>query len=673
MPTLYVPQSQRGETEIMDNEYHDGEKWDFRKIADTINEEKEFKCVEDGQNRTLYHYIDGVWKPNGETVVQSKALDLTNELLRPSNINQVIRIIKNRNRVDKEAFQMQDYIVPFDNGVYHLKDQEFKEHDPSYNLRYKHPVAYTEAFNETDKQVLRDSDPTFEGDIDEAVESRESRTNEFICSLVDTERKRSILKETVGLALMTNYPIQEAPILYGRGKNGKNMYVKMLKEMSGKWHSLDLGEFTDDQFAKAELHGSSFVFFDELGHINDPGKLKSFIGEQDMRVREMQQLGKMGKQTAIPIMAGNDIPTPPEQNEGFFRRFCIVDFPYKFTNQDDDYKDQMPKNEIRRKYFNTWELSKLATEVVQDLSQVIKQEGYTHSYNTEQKRQVWNLKSSLVYSFLNLFVEQGEKPNQTNTTSCDAVIKENLLEMCNTFVNSVNGTKVRQHELTQAIENNPDLDRGSDARKEGKDGKEHRAYSGIKLVIPSFHQFQGLDDLETARSSVLLQHSDYFEVLSAKQYINTLEIVETELIGKVIKTIRSSRESSLSLLTIVKALNLEESDIQQLYESDYLHVEGKIAESFTAPEISINSEKLDKDIEESGELIKESGDFKPVSRWVGQRIDDLTKNQQVRIGEYIIDPGTDQGYSEDSLEEEIGTRVSDGEIYKPEPNKIQLL
>lgn len=659
----------------MDNKYHDGDHWKIRKIADTIDQRSEFKCVEEGQNRTLYHYREGVWEPNGETTVESEALTLTDELLRPTNINQVIRIIKNRNRLDKSDFQMQDYIVPFQNGVYDLKDQEFKDHDPSFYLRYKHPVHYIKDYNKTDKQLLRkQKDPTLDESKDEPiVDEGSSKANEFIDSLVDTERKKSILKETIGLALMTNYPIQEAPILYGKGKNGKNMYVKMLKEMSGKWHSLDLGEFTDDHFAKAELHGSSFVFFDELGYINDPGKLKSFIGEEDMRVREMQKLGKMGKQTAIPIMAGNEIPTPPEQHEGFFRRFCIIDFPYKFTSEDDEHKDQKPRNEIQRKYFNNYQLSRLATEVVEDLSQVIKQEGFTDSYTTEEKRQVWNLKSSLVYSFLNLFVEQGEKPNQSKTSSCDAVIKENLLEMCNTFVDSVNGTKVRQHELTQAIENNPDLDTGSDARKEGKDGKVHRAYSGIKLKIPSFHQFQGLDDLETARNSVLLQHSDCFEVLSAKRYIETLEIVESDLIGKVIKFIRTSRDSSLSLLTIVKALKLTESDIDELYNSDYIHVEGKIAESFTAPKISINSERLDKDIEESGAIIKESNDYKPVSRWVGEKIDDLTNNQQVQIDDYIIEPGTERGYSEDKLKEEIETRIEEGELMEPRPGKVQIL
>lgn len=659
----------------MKGEYHDGDHWQIREIANEIENRGQYRCVEDGQNRTLYHYQDGVWKPKGETEVESQVLELTNELLRPNNINQVIRIIKNRNRMDQEDFQMQDYIVPFRNGVYDLKTDEFKQHDPNFFLKYKHPVDYLEEYpEEYKKEFKRDFDPETDSQKDtEQVElSEKSRANEFIDSLVDTKRKKSILKETVGLALMTNYPIQEAPLLYGKGKNGKNMYVKMLKEMSGNWHTIDLGEFTDDQFAKAEMQGSSFVFFDELGYIKDPNKLKSFIGDEDQRVREMRKLGDTGKQRAIPIMAGNDIPTPPEQNVAFFRRFCIIDFPYTFTSEDDENKDQVPKNEIQRKYFNDYTLSKLATEVVQDLTKVLKKEGFTESHTNEEKRQIWNLKSSLVYSFLNMFVEQGEKPDQSRTNQCDAVIKEDLLEMCNDFVDSVNGTKVRQHELTQAIENNPDLDTGTDARKEGEDGKEHRAYSGLKLQVPSFHHIQGLDDLRDSRNSVLLQHSSKFEVLSAKQHIRTLDIVETELIGKVIKLIRHSDQSSLSLLRIARDLSLQDSDVKEIYESDYLNIDGKIAEGFSTPEISIASETLDQAIEESDQVIKETEGLKKPYDWLKDEISSWSK-QTVKNKTELIEKGKDLGFSEDAVQETLDNLVNQGVLYEPQPNQVQKL
>lgn len=656
-----------------EKEYHDGEKWLVREIANEIENRHKFKCVENGENRTLYCYHGGVWKPNGETVVESEALSITNELLRPGNINQVVRIIKNRNRVQKENFQMQDYIIPFENGVYDLKENRFKDHDPGFNLKYMHPICYVEEFSEPQLKTFRmNHDPNLDDDAKKIPIDKESRSNEFLDSLVNTERKLSILKETIGLALMTNYPIQEAPILYGKGKNGKNMYVKMLKEMSGRWHSLDLSEFTDDQFAKAEMQGSSFVFFDELGHIKDPNKLKSFIGEEDMRIREMQSLGYMGKQRAIPIMAGNDIPTPPEQTKGFFRRFCIIDFPHTFTNEDDQHKDQIPKKEIQERYFNKYDLSLLATQIVKELKPVLDQEGFTESYSSEQKRQIWNLKSSTVYTFLNLFVEQGDLPDKNPNKACDSIVKSDLLELCNSFVNELNGTKVRQHELTQAIENNPDLEKGKDVRKEGKDGKEHRAYSGLKTVIPQFQHIQGLDDLEAAHNSVLLQHSEKFEVLSAEQYIRTLEVSETKIEAKVIKFIRESNSSSLSLLRIVKGLKLSESDIQDIYDSDYLNVEGKIAEGFAAPKITIDSEALDSAIEDSDKLVEDMEGLKRPNDWLHSELDSWS-SQTVVDKQELIDKALEKGFNEKSIEETIKQFERDGILYNPDPGKLQKL
>lgn len=663
-----------------ENSYYDDEKerWDFKSIADHIDQDNEFLCVESGDSRTLYYYERGVWKPNGETVVESKALNMTNELLRPNNINQVIRVVKNRNRIDKENFQMKDYIIPFENGVYDLEEGEFNDHAPGYNLTYKHPVKYLDGMSDATLKSFKDFHvPTSESgedlDVSDARDKEhKSKAEEFINSLVDTERKQSILKETVGLALMSNYPIQEAPILYGKGSNGKNMYVKMLKEMSGKWHSLDLGEFTDDQFAKAELQGSSFVFFDELGHINDPNKLKSFIGEEDMRVREMQTLGYMGKQRAIPIMAGNEIPSPPEQTDGFFRRFCIIDFPYTFTDKEDDHKDKKPKREIEEKHFNLYELSKLATQVVNDLENVLEDESYTQSYNIQQKRQVWNMKSSMVYTFLDMFVEQGERPDQSSLGSADAIIKDDLLEMCNQFINQLNGTKIRKHTLTQALRSNPDLDLSTDVRKEDEDGKQRRAYSGVKLVLPRFHQTQGLSDLETAGNILLLNFSNKFDVASVSQYAQTLEMVETDVEAKTLRYIRETDTSSLSLLRLARALDLTEGDVNKIYNSRFLNVDGKIVEGFGSPEISIDSEAFDQAVKESDIVVKDEHQLKRPKDWLNDQVSSWSK-ETVKDREDILDKADDKGFGRETVDDMFNQLMDEAEVYEPQPGKVQRL
>ena len=651
---------------------HDGDSWKVKEIADAISWENEFKCVESGETRKLYHYEKGIWKPNGETVVESEALRITNELLRPNNINQVTRIIKNRNRVPKDEFKMRDFIIPFGNGVYDLKRQQFDEHRPKHNLKYKHNVSYLKTEEDVNEENYRKTHRKQSTNASEDSDLYESKAEEFIDSLVDTERKKSILKETIGLALMSNYPIQEAPVLYGKGNNGKNMFVKMLKEMSGMWHSIDLGEFSDDQFAKKEMEDSSFVFFDEIGHISDPNKLKSFIGEEDMRIRPMRDTGYMGKQRAIPIMAGNEIPTPPEQTDGFHRRFCIIDFPYKFTEGDDGYKDQIPKAEIEAEYMNLFELSKLATQIVEELPPVLEQEGFTQSYSTDIKRQVWNMKSSIVYTFLDMFVEQGELPNQSTTSEADSIRKDKLLEMCNDFVEKLNGTQVRSHELQQAIKNSPNLETGTDKRVELEDGSETRAHSGLRLVAPSFQDFRGVADLRDAGSFLLLQYSSMFEALSGKQVLSTLEVAESELEAKTIRFIKESDQTTISLLSIIKGLDLDQSDVRKILESDFINRHHSSDLQFAYPKLSIDQEAFDQAVEESDIVIEESEELKRPYDWLKEQADSWSK-ETVKDKSDLIDNGVDKGFSQEKLEDGLEELISDGEIYEPKPNKVQKL
>jgi len=654
--------------------YDEDKGWKLRIIADKIQDRHKFKCVEHEEEKTLYVYQNGVWKPKGETVVESECLDITEELLRSNNIKQVQRIIKHRNKIERKHFRMKDYLIPFRNGVYDIQRDEFRDHMPEDQLTFKHQLTYItedmiqEAQEDEDIESLK----AIYGMDAEDFEQNKGKVDEFIDTLVDTERKKQILRETVGMSLATNYPIQEAPILYGKGSNGKNMFVKMLKRMSESWHSLDLNEATDDQFAKKEMEGSSFVFFDELGHIKNPEKLKSFIGDEDMRVRPMRDTGYMGKQRAQPILAGNDIPKAPEQNEGFFRRFCIVDFPYKFTSQDDEHKDKKPKREIIDEYLNRHALSIFASKVARDMKQVVDNEGFTESRDTKSKKQMWNMKSSAVYTFLDLFVEQGKLPEQGSKTQCDTVRKDRLLDMVNDFVDSIQGTKVRSHELTKAIESEPNLETGIDQRVDTADGSTHRAYSGLVMVIPDYRDYQTWSDLIETRDFSLLQYSDMFEDSRPYQSLQELGIAETSIEAKALRYLRNRPDGTTSLLTVIKGLDLCESDLDAIMGSEFIEASSKEGSGLRYPDLSIDQEAFDTAVKESGLATKDERKIKSLNTWLKDHIDSWSKETVKKVDE-VIDSAESEGFDRDKVEDLINQLEKDGIIYEPKPGNIKKI
>jgi putative DNA primase/helicase len=640
----------------------DRDKWDLRKIAETIENQKSFKFISDDDTDQLFVFEDGIWREKGESIIRRKCLELTNNLLRSKNIGQVKTIIKSRNEIylDEEGFEPKDYVVPFQNGVYDVQEQEFRDFKKSDNFTFKHNVRYVDDAEEYAQ----------EHDID--LDQHQGKTEEFLWDLQDTQRKVDILKETAALSLLSNYPIDEAPILYGGGSNGKNMYVRLLQEMTDNGHSINLDEMTDDTFAKKELENKTFVFFDEMQNINSPGKLKDFIGNENMRVRPMRDTGYMAKQRATPVIAANELPKAPEQNDGFFRRFKIVDFPFQFTSQDDGNKDKKPRGEIQEEYMNDHALNLFASSVVSQLKQVVKQEGFTSSQPIDVTRQQWNIRSSPVYSFLDQFVVQGEMPKYGSNSNSDKVIKDVLLNMANDYIQEVGGTELRQHELTKAISNNPDLELSSDGRKELADGRKVRAYSGLKLTLPNFHENQPESDLIEISSEIALKYWQHISDAQSYQAAQGLVIAETSETAKTIKYLESVEKDCISVLELSADLSFTESKVKEVMSSNLISVNDNDSEDSVFPKISIDREAFDQAVADAGTLTQDKQELTTLSDWMKDHIDSWSKSTVKKYGE-VIDAAEDAGFDSSDVEDEIDGMLSDGILFEPQPGKVQKM
>lgn len=640
----------------------DRDKWDLRKIAETIENQKSFKFISDDDTDQLFVFEDGIWREKGESIIRRKCLELTNNLLRSKNIGQVKTIIKSRNEIylNEEGFEPKDYVVPFQNGVYDVQEQEFRDFKKSDNFTFKHNVRYVDDAEEYAQEY----------DID--LDQHQGKTEEFLWDLQDTQRKVDILKETAALSLLSNYPIDEAPILYGGGSNGKNMYVRLLQEMTDNGHSINLDEMTDDTFAKKELENKTFVFFDEMQNINSPGKLKDFIGNENMRVRPMRDTGYMAKQRATPVIAANELPKAPEQNDGFFRRFKIVDFPFQFTSQDDGNKDKKPRGEIQEQYMNDHALNLFASGVVSQLKQVVKQEGFTSSQPIDVTRQQWNIRSSPVYSFLDQFVVQGEMPKYGSNSNSDKVIKDVLLNMANDYIQEVGGTELRQHELTKAISNNPDLELSSDGRKELADGRSVRAYSGLKLTLPNFHENQPESDLIEISSEIALKYWQHISDAQSYQAAQGLVIAESSETAKTIKYLESVEKDCISVLELSADLSFTESEVKEVMGSDLIFVTDNDSEDLVFPEISIDREAFDQAVAESGTLTQDKQELTTLSDWMKDHIDSWSKSTVKKYGD-VIDAAEDAGFDSSDVEDEIEGLLSDGILFEPQPGKVQKM
>ncbi|WDC83311.1 DUF5906 domain-containing protein [Caloramator sp. mosi_1] len=148
--------------------------------------------------------------------------------------------------------------IAFNNGVYDISDNNFKEHSHQYIITNKIPWDFNpNAYSELADKTL----------------------NKISCN--DTEI-RSLLEELIGYTFYRRNIIGKAFILTGEKQNGKSTFLDMITALLGTDNisALDLKEL-GERFKTAELFGKLANIGDDIGDefIAEPSFLRNLLQE----------------------------------------------------------------------------------------------------------------------------------------------------------------------------------------------------------------------------------------------------------------------------------------------------------------------------------------------------------------------------------------------------------
>lgn len=621
-------------------ENDDGNKaWDKKAIAEDIQKVYHFKATPvDGQQQ-IYAYEDDVWKVKGETIIRDSVRKLTEDSAKKQIEEDVIRRIARKNRIYPQEgdFEMPKLKVPFNNGVYDVEKEEFIDHEPDFNFRIKHKVNYIEDLEE------EKTDP-----------------EKFLEELIDTDRKKQILMESIGLSLLPSFPIDTGLLMYGPGSNGKNQVYKMITKMTDNYHTIDLEDKTDDQFSGNETEDKTIVFFDEISHMKNPGKIKQYIGKDEERIRPFHGQGYLAPQRSFPLMATNQLPNPPEQTDGFFRRFELMEFPYKFTdNPGKNEKKKVSEEKLEEKYWKKEELDKFASKCINMVKEVIEKQDFTQASSTEATREKWNNQSSPVYTFIELFAEKGKKVDQgDNITESDFILKNNLLEMANIYMEATGNSKVRKQDITRALNNMAEFNDVTHKTKENEWGQEGKAYVGIKMSVPDVQDTPGV--LPTSTLSKISQCTPALN-FTASKWVKPLHRLHNGTQVNAISYLLSSSDSSSDLVELVRELELQSDDLEDITNLPFIYVVGAEGENLMTPVFQLDQDKLEEYYQQHNELGIENGVPRYLGNWLREKVSSWSVDTQVEV-ETLIEEGTRIGFSELEIEDRINLMIDQKKI-----------
>lgn len=251
----------------------------------------------------LHHYTDGVWRPDGERIARNRTTRLLGEQYRPSHASTVVDILTNRDpRLNSSDMDTQFLNLP--NGLLDWKTGNLHPHDPNVRSTIRIPVNWNPGTQ--CPEITKWMGQVFPGDCQQFVE------------------------EVIGYTLYNGNPLHKAIMAFGRGRNGKGTFLRLLTRLIGQENisSVSPQALDENRFMSAELYGKLANFAGDV----DPRTFKAtetfkkVTGEDWITSERKHGQPFQFVSRAVMIAAFNRLPRTADTTEGFFSRWIIVPF-----------------------------------------------------------------------------------------------------------------------------------------------------------------------------------------------------------------------------------------------------------------------------------------------------------------------------------------------------------
>ena len=312
----------------------------------------------------------GLYTPNGENIVAKELIKQFGAEATISIIKETINQLKYKRLISIEELNPPN-LLGVSNGVIDLTSREFFKKSPDNFITRKINVEY---------------DPNINTCL---------KIHKFIESIVDKEHVE-LMYELIAYCLFNGYPLQNFFILYGTGRNGKSVFLKLLTQFLGDGNvsNIDIHSIINDKFATSSLYGKMANVYGDLSDtaLKETGKLKDLTG--DGKIEAQRKFGHSFTfwNTCKLIYACNRIPRAYDNTDAFHRRVIIIDFPNQFDGENADPF-------ILDKITDSTELSGLLNICLEKIDKIL-ESGFSYTQDINKRRKMYSYRSDSFESFM---------------------------------------------------------------------------------------------------------------------------------------------------------------------------------------------------------------------------------------------------------------------------------
>jgi len=442
-------------------------------LADDIENDYKFQKVKDSEK--LYVFKNGYYQAKGQQIVQEECEKRLGEYYRQRRFKEVLSQIESRSFIKRREFTPPSRKLNLENGVYDLEKEELLEHDPEYFFTHKIPVKYN-------------------------PQAECPNIHEFLSDIVETEQEEKTLREIAGYSLLPDYPISKAFMLLGKGSNGKSRYLDLVRAIVGQQNIEEKGlqQLEENRFATAQLEGRLACVDDDMDSdkLKRTSTMKKLTGGSRIGA-EIKYGGQFSFENYAKLLfACNELPRTADNSDGFYRRWILVEFPYKFKENPDPEnpkeKQGIPDKRLKEKILNEKELEGFLWWSIEALKDVLENDEFTHAPETNEARKKWREFSTPLVQFIENFVQQGKTLKQARSESeseesisdynYDYVRKDFLKEVIGDYCEARSHSRPSKKKIKRALDNS-DLYFGTSRTNKEPDSRQVPVYSGLKVKV----------------------------------------------------------------------------------------------------------------------------------------------------------------------------------------------
>lgn len=422
----------------------------------------------------LYRYDGGVWLDEGEQELRELARRSLGSHYGRNVLDEMCEFVQADVPVPRDDLGTPDRTVAVENGLLDLRSRELSALEPDHYALNQLPVEY-------------------------CPDAECPRWSQFIEESVEAEMREAI-QEYVGYCLLTGeLPFHRVLLLVGGGSNGKSTFLRVIRALIGEENvtGFSLGDLVHSEYHVAEMFGAiANIDADVTGGIGHGGMFKKLTGGDPVAARRPYGEPYTYRPTTKQLYSANAVPDTKVDDDAFFRRWLIVEFPTEFTASHRPGPNKDP--ELEAELLD--ELPGILNWALDGLDHLLGQDGFTNEGETEDKRRRWKEWGDTVDRFIEECIDTDASGKHTSGELHDvysAYCRRELGE-----------TPESQGTLTRRVKS---LDGVRYSQNFRFNGKKQRGFKGFALTddAPEPEVQPSAPGDRDERQSSLSQHDEY--------------------------------------------------------------------------------------------------------------------------------------------------------------------